>query len=42
MSDKDSSLNEDQENVETNDINLNNNEKKELEKIAFYKQLDMK
>ena len=29
MSNKDSSLNEDRENVETKDINLNNNEKKE-------------
>jgi len=29
MSNKDSSLNEDQENVETKDTNLNNNEKKE-------------
>jgi len=29
MSNKDSSLNEDRENVETKDINLNYNEKKE-------------
>jgi len=45
MSNKDSSLNEDQENVETKDINLNNNEKKEIginrEEAAFYKfQID--
>jgi len=45
MSNKDSSLNEDQENVETKDINLNNNEKKETEisqsQAAFYKfQID--
>ena len=32
MSNKDSSLNEDRENVETNDINLNNNENKETRK----------
>jgi len=45
MSNKDSSLNEDQENIETNDINLNNNEKKETgintSQTAFYKfQID--
>ena len=45
MSNKDSSLNEDQENVETKDINLNNNEKKETginkSQAAFYKfQID--
>jgi len=45
MSNKDSSLNEDKENVETKDINLNNNEKKETEisksQAAFYKfQID--
>jgi len=42
---KDSSLNEDQENIEVKDINLNNNEKKETEisksQAAFYKfQID--
>ena len=45
MSNKDSSLNEDQENVETKDTNLNNNEKKEIginkSQAAFYKfQID--
>jgi len=45
MSNKDSSLNEDQENIEVKDINLNNNEKKETEisksQAAFYKfQID--
>ena len=45
MSNKDSSLNEDRENVETKDINLNNNEKKETginkSQAAFYKfQID--
>jgi len=45
MSYKDSSLNEDQENIEVKDINLNNNEKKETEisksQAAFYKfQID--
>jgi molecular chaperone GrpE len=45
MSNKDSSLNEDRENVEVKDINLNNNEKKETEisrsQAAFYKfQID--
>jgi len=45
MSNKDSSLNEDRENVETNDINLNNNENKETgineSQAAFYKfQID--
>ncbi|HIB71044.1 MAG TPA: nucleotide exchange factor GrpE, partial [Candidatus Marinimicrobia bacterium] len=45
MSNKDSSLNEDRENVETKDTNLNNNEKKEIginkSQAAFYKfQID--
>jgi len=45
MSNKDSSLNEDRENVETKDINLNNNENKETgineSQAAFYKfQID--
>ena len=45
MSNKDSTLNEDWENVETKDINLNNNEKKETginkSQAAFYKfQID--
>ena len=45
MSNKDSSLNEDQENIEAKDINLNNNEKKETEisgsQATFYKfQID--
>lgn len=45
MSNKDSSLNEGRENVETKDINLNNNEKKETginkSQAAFYKfQID--
>jgi len=45
MSNKDSALNEEQENVETKDINLNNNEKKETginkSQAAFYKfQID--
>ena len=45
MSNKESSLNEDQENIETKDINLNDNEKKETEisesQAAFYKfQID--
>ena len=45
MSNKDISLNEDRENVETKDTNLNNNEKKEIginkSQAAFYKfQID--
>ena len=45
MSNKDSSLNEDQENVETKDINMNNDKKKESginkSQVAFYKfQID--
>ena len=45
MSNKDSSLNEDQENVETKDINMNNDQKKESginkSQVAFYKfQID--